>query len=176
MDIKKTAGQLVYEHNQKQHVMEDDISEYRGEHEKEIIDRINACAYHAATNIDIYKNRDFYVVMLIAKDAMLKHPRYIIFARRSCPSPIYKQAVWKYNHVSGTLEFLWVIPDKILYYHVLNNRQKYLQDKECQDMVKFVTLMESGELLEWIKKENGEDTKIGNVVIKINKPEVSIHE
>jgi len=176
MNKKKLAGELIHEHNQKKHVIEDDVSEYRGVLEKEIINRIDACAHHAATKLDLYKNKDFYIVMLIAKDAMLKHPRYLIFARQSCPSPIYKQSVWKYHHQSGSLEFLWVIPDKILYYHILNNKHKYIDDAECQDILKFVTLMESGELLDWIKKENGEDTKIGNVVIKINKPEVSIYE
>ena len=43
-----------------------------------------------------------------------------------------------------------------------------MNDKETEDLAKFVILMENGELLDWVKKENGE--KI-DAVIKINDEE-----
>jgi hypothetical protein len=43
-----------------------------------------------------------------------------------------------------------------LYYHIINNQLKYLNDKETAELAKFVILMERGELLQWVKKENGE--------------------
>jgi hypothetical protein len=43
-------------------------------------------------------------------------------------------------------------------------------DKECADLAKFVILMESGELLEWVKKENGEKR---DAVIKIQEQQES---
>jgi hypothetical protein len=93
--------------------------------------------------------------------------RTFVLARHSCPTPTYQQAVWKFNHESGTLEFMWSIPDKILYYYLLHNKTKLLADKQYADTVKFVILMESGELLDWVKRENNE--KI-DAVIKINEP------
>jgi len=121
-----------------------------------------------AKNKDGYIGKDFYIVLITTVDRVLRQPKVIQLARKSCPTPVYKQSVWKYKTFTGQLEFLWSIPDPILYYHILNNKMKYMNDKETADLAKFVILMESGELLEWVKKENGE--KI-DAVIKINDEE-----
>lgn len=155
MTKKKTVGQQIVEHDALRLSLDDDIIEYRRAMEPEILKSIDNTIQKAVAN-PTYKDRDFYVVLIMMTDRVLKHFRYICVARLSCPTPTYKQAVWKYHHTSDSLEFLWSIPDKILYYHLLNNKEKYLQDKECSDLLKFVILMESGELLTWVKKENGE--------------------
>jgi hypothetical protein len=165
MNKKKTYGQQIYDHKIKDLGFEDDIIEYRKQMEKDIILELNNCVNQALKKT-LYQNKDFYLVMLMKVEPVGKSAQTIILARQSCPSPVYKQSVWKYHHLSHALEFLWAIPDKILYYHVLNNLGKYLNDKETQDLAKFVHLMESGELLKWIKHENGEKV---DAVIKITK-------
>jgi hypothetical protein len=83
-------------------------------------------------------------------------PRTWVFARQSCPTPTYQQSVWKCHHQTGALEYLWCIPDQVLYWHVIHNAHKYINDAETAGMAKFCLLMESNELIEWVIKENGE--------------------
>jgi hypothetical protein len=161
---KKTYGQTVLEYQDKNIGIEDDVIEYRRSMEKELLENIYQTAQNAKDQ-DLYKNKDFYVVMLMKVERIGQSPRTMTLARRSCPTPVYKQSVWKYMHNSGTLEFLWSIPDKIMYYHILHNKAKYIADKETADIAKFVILMEDGDLLKWVKKENGEKV---DAVIKIN--------
>lgn len=163
IDGSKKAGQQIAEHDSLRLDLEDDISEYRKAMEPDIMETIYDTAKKAKAQ-DGYENSDFYIVLITTADRVLKQPKIICLARKSCPTPVYKQSVWKYHNFSDTLEFLWSIPDQILYYHILHNKDKFLLDKETADLAKFVVLMESGDLLEWVKKENGEKR---DAVIKI---------
>lgn len=167
MKQKKAAGQVILEHDGLNLDFEADIIEYRRAMEPDIMVRLRQTADKAKDN-EGYIGKDFYVVLITIVDRVLRQPRIIPLARKSCPTPVYKQSVWKYKHVTAELEFLWSIPDAILYYHILNNKTKYMTDKETSELAKFVILMENGELLSWVKKENGE--KI-DAVIKIDKEE-----
>ena len=153
--MKKTYGQQVLDHWGTEHSDDDDVIEYRRAMEPEIIKNIWK-AIEKAKNQDLYRNHDFYVCLLMKTERIGGAARTFVLARKSCPTPTYQQSTWKYHHESGSLEFLWSIPDKILYYHIVNNAQKYLADKECEGLAKFVLLMESGDLLKWVIKENGE--------------------
>jgi len=134
---------------------EDDVREYSLEWGKQlhrkIWETIDAAKEHAA-----YKNRNFYIVLIKNRDVFNEKAKDAIHVRVSCPTPVYKQDVFKYHHLTGSLEFLWCIPDKLKYYHILNNKQRYYENKETRRQCQFVVLMESGELLKWVKKENGE--------------------
>jgi hypothetical protein len=166
-----------------QHVLEDwkaptetatmhDVDDARSGWEKEILKNINETV--EKTLIDPhFNNKDFYILVLFKVERLGQSPRSWTFARQSCPTPTYNQNVWKYNRVSGTLDFLWSIPNEMMYYYVLRNA--FNLPKENHEMVKFVTLMESGELLQWVLKENGEkpDGVIKENVI-IQEPEKSI--
>jgi len=167
MDKKKPAGQIIREHDSLALDLEADIIEYRRAMEPDIMARLRDTA-DKAKDKDGYIGKDFYIVLITIVDRVLRQPRIIPLARKSCPTPVYKQSVWKYRNASAELEFLWSIPDAILYYHILNNQTKYLADKETAELAKFVILMESGELLRWVKKENGE--KI-DAVIKLDNEE-----
>ncbi len=167
MKQKKLAGQIVHEHDALALDFEDDIIEYRRAMEPDIMARLRDTAYKAKDK-DGYIGKDFYIVLITVADRVLRQPKIIPLARKSCPTPVYKQSVWKYKNGTSDLEFLWSIPDAILYYHILGNQAKYLNDAETADLAKFVVLMENGELLKWVKKENGE--KI-DAVIKIDKEE-----
>jgi hypothetical protein len=151
----KKAGQILVEHENKQLDLEDDIIEYRKQMEPGVIEMIDS-TIKRSKNLDIYKNKNFYIVYIPKVERVLGKPQNIVFARQSCPTPVYKQSVWKYNYISDSLEYLWSIPDALLYYHIVHNASKYLADKETADLAKFVLLMEAGEMLEWVKKENGE--------------------
>jgi hypothetical protein len=152
---KRTYGQKIIDHNAQNLTLDDDVIEYRKQIEHKLLADLSDVTNQALIN-PIYKDKDFYIVTLMKVERIGQAPRTFTLARQSCPTPVYKQSVWKYSRLSGNLQFLWSIPDAILYHHILKNQQKYLADKECADLAKFVILMESGELLTWIKQENGE--------------------
>jgi len=153
--MKKTYGQHVFEHFSKTHEVEDDVIEYRRQMEPAIMRNIHETVANAKDK-DLYSNHDFYVVLLMKTERIGGATRTFTLARRSCPTATYQQSVFKYHHVTGDLEFLWCIPDQVLYWHVIRNAGKYLADKETKGMAQFCLLMESGELMQWIVKENGE--------------------
>lgn len=167
MSKKKLAGQVIHEHDSLSLDLEADIIEYRRLMEPDIMRSLRDTAYKAKDK-EGYFGKDFYIVLITIVDRVLRQPRIIPLARKSCPTPVYKQSVWKYKTTTAELEFLWSIPDSILYYHILNSQARYLADKETAELAKFVVLMENGELLRWVKKENGE--KI-DAVIKIDNEE-----
>ena len=150
-----TYGQQVLNHWSQQHSDDDDIIEYRRAMEPQIIRNINETVEKALKQ-DLYRNKDFYVVLLMKTERIGGVPRTMVLARRSCPTATYQQSVWKYHHQSGALEFLWSIPEQVLYWHIIRNAHKYLTDPETEGLAKFCLLMESGELMDWIIKENGE--------------------
>jgi len=160
---RKTAGQIILEHDAKRIDLEDDVREYRAAMTPSVIDMIHKTAMKAKGQYP-YINKDFYIVFTFTNDRVLQQPKPMVWARQSCPTPVYKQSVWKYMHNSGSLEYLWTIPDMFKYWDIVKRPQFYLQDKERAQGAQFVLLMESGELLQWVKKENGE--KI-DAVIKI---------
>jgi len=54
---------------------------------------------------------DFYIVVLTKKERLMQNVlRGYFFARQSCPTPDYDQAVYKYCREDDRLDFLWVIP------------------------------------------------------------------
>lgn len=148
------AGQIILEHDAKALELEDDVIEYRKAMEPKIVSTIHE-VIAKSKDLDIYKNKDFYICYTFINDRMLRQPRLIVWARRSCPTPVYKTSVFKYHCNTGNLEFLWTLPDQILYYHIIKNAVHFLADKETEELAKFCMLNESGELLEWVKKENG---------------------
>lgn len=162
---RKTVGQMVQEHNERNLELDDDVREYT----QAMTPLLQQALYdtsHQASQHDLYKNKDFYVVLVKNVDRILGQPKFQVWARRSCPTPVYKQDVFKYHHQSGDLEFLWCIPSALRYWDIIRNKEKYLQNKETRRLASFVLLMESGKLVEWVKKENGEKP---DAVITLNK-------
>lgn len=160
---KKTYGQIIEDHKKQDHGFDDDVIEYRRKMEPKIMQDVRDTAQKAYRDV-AYMRKSFYVVLLMKVERLGQAPRTFAVARHSCPTPVYKQAVWKY-HPDGKEEFLWSIPDTVLYHHIVGNAQQYLNDKETADLAKFVILMESGELERWVIKENGEKQ---DAVIKLN--------
>lgn len=164
--MKKTVGQQIQEHNDKGIPLEDDVREYTNALSGDLLRNLNETAFQASEH-PLYKDRDFYVVLVKNVDKILGQPKFQIWARRSCPTPVYKQDVFKYHHLSGSLEFLWCIPSMERYWHIIRHKDKYFENKETRRLAQFVCLMESGELLKWVKKENGE---LEDAIISITPP------
>lgn len=162
--MNNNYGTIVHKINTTQ-LMEDDVIEYRRQIEAEIAQKLPKIVLEAK-NSSNYRNRDFYICLHTKIERIGQQPQFIMLVRRSCPTPVYQQTVWKYHHVSDSLEFMWQIPTGILYYHILNNSQKYLLDPETKQLAQTVILMESGEMEKWIIKENG---NLKDAIIKINK-------
>lgn len=165
--ILVTVGSQVSDHNAKNIELEDDVREYTQAMTPLLIDSLQDTVVNSM-KYPKYHNKDFYVVLVKNVDRILGQPKFQFWSRVSCPTPVYKQDVWKYHYLSGQLEFLWCIPSKDRYYHILANKQKYFENKETKRLAQFVCLMESGELLHWVKKENKE---LPDAVIMINKEE-----
>ena len=105
---KKTIGSLARESMQQEQETRDPI-ELQRELQKEYIDELAACV---EANQDDYDG-NFFVVVITKKEPTMKNVlRNYFFARQSCPTPDYDQAVYWYHEEAGTLEYLWCIPDR----------------------------------------------------------------
>lgn len=165
-----TVGAQVEAHNNKNIPLEDDVRAYTEAMAPLLLNTLYETATNAS-NHPLYSNRDFYIVLVKNVDRVLGQPKFQCWARRSCPTPVYKQDVFKYHHTSGELEFLWCIPSAERYWHIVRNSAQYLARKETQRLAQFVLLMESGELLQWVKKQNGE---LPDAIISIKKTEEQV--
>lgn len=150
-----TVGAQIEAHNDKNIPLEDDVRAYTEAMAPLLLSTLYETAQSASTHA-LYQKRDFYIVLVKNVDRVLGQPKFQCWARRSCPTPVYKQDVFKYHHTSGELEFLWCIPSEIRYWHIIHNSPLYLDRHETKRLAQFVISMESGALLEWVKKENGE--------------------
>ncbi len=162
-----SVGAQVAKNQEANHILDEDIRSYTEAMQPMLIQKLRETAEQAAQH-DLYHNKDFYIVLVKNVDRVLGEPKFQIWARRSCPTPVYKQDVFKYRHESGELEFLWCIPSAQRYWHIMRNKQKYMEDKRTARLAQFVTLMESGELLKWVIKENGEKP---DAILSINQGE-----
>lgn len=162
----KTYGQKVTEHQAKNIGVEDHVNEYVRELQKDMLDNIQETIVNTLKNPEYHK-RDFYIVFLNRIERVGGAIRRWCVARKSPPTPVYNHSVFKYHHQSGELEFLWMIPEQFRYWDLYRNSHQYLQDPKWASQTKFVILMESGELLKWVQKENNEDPNEKVVAIKV---------
>jgi hypothetical protein len=100
-------------------------------------------------------NQDFFVVVLTKKEPLMQNViRNYFFARVTCPTPEWDQAIFKYHHKDDYLQFLWVLPSKDTCEYLKINAL-ILPDEE-KALLNFVLLLEDGSLLRYAKKENKE--------------------
>jgi hypothetical protein len=98
---------------------------------------------------------DFYIVVLTKKERLLENVvRNYFFARTTCPTPDYDQAVYKFDHFKEEINFVWVIPDKETCLMMINNTA--LIAPEEQQLLQFVIDYSTGKLFQLAKKLNGE--------------------
>lgn len=154
---KKKVGQIIQENNERNLDLEDDLRAYSEAVMQANYKELQETAAEGSKR-DGYENKDFYLVMIpLNERGLLNTPKCIIVARRTPPTPVYKQIVYKYHHMSAELEYLWTIPSQKTYWHLWHNRHKYTNSSnpEVQRLCRFVILMETGELEKWVQKEEG---------------------
>ena len=58
----------------------------------------------------------FYVVVLTKRERLIAMSlRNYFIARKSCPTPNYEQAVYRFNAKDEALDFIWMVPSKDLW-------------------------------------------------------------
>lgn len=88
---------------------------------------------------------DFYIVVLFKKERLLHNVvRQYFFPRKSCPLPEFDQVVYKFHRNSGTLDFLWVVPDQAATVELPKIRA--LLPLEQQGLLEHIEAFNSGKL------------------------------
>lgn len=99
---------------------------------------------------------DFFIVVISKRERLLKNiVRSFFLDRRSCPSPEYDQAVYRYLFSTDQLEFIWVVPAK----DVCEQLRDAPLDApaEERELLNYVFDFYDGKLLKLAKKYNGEE-------------------
>jgi len=105
---KKTVGSASYDRLIKDPETNDPIELQREMH-KDYEANIQECITRCSKD---YVG-DFYIVVTTKKERLMPNVlRNYFFGRKSCPTPEYDQAVYKYHRKDGNIEFLWVLPSK----------------------------------------------------------------
>ena len=151
MDRKQTVGQISYDLLQKKPYTLSPVEQMREQltdYEREVIN----CAMD---NRHKMPKEDFYIVVLTKKERLMPNVlRNYFFARVSCPTPDYDQAVYRYDTKDEDIEFLWVIPSKdTCELMKLNALMIHPSEKE---LLKYVLEFYDGTLMKTSKKLNGE--------------------
>lgn len=145
--VGKIASDLKKKETDNTHTPIDQMREQLTDYEKNLFECVEE-------NKDNYSH-DFYIVVLTKKERLMDNVlRNFFFARESCPTPGFDQAVYKYWKNDDYLDFLWVIPSKDTcefmadYCLVIPDDQK--------DLLKFVLDFNDGTLLNRAKILNKE--------------------
>jgi len=151
-DFTQTVGAKIQDHLDKGLTQEDDLRSYSQVIMGKMMQELNMFKDEVVKS-GKYEGKDFYLVVSLGKNPMTKQLQYRFLPERSTPpTPCFRDHVWKYNHLSGELKFLWRIPDKDRYEHVLKHFRAYNNSptKDHRDLAKFVKEIESGRLLKLI--------------------------
>lgn len=167
MNEKKTAGELVAQADSSydEHFYEDYL-EFRKINSKNLWNDIVA-AIEDEKKKPFFSGKDFFIILLHVIDAGLRRPVNKIWIVPDCPTPVYKQSVFKFHHEGQRIEFLWSIPTKNMVDQICANPYKYLFDKTHGEWPKMCLLYKSGELHKWAKKQLG--NKIDGFVLSHKK-------
>jgi hypothetical protein len=143
----------------------DSLLEASGEWQKEILDKLDK-ATKVGLNNPRWANQNFYVIWNRKRELLSeKRPNGFFMAIPVLPTPNWDCALWKYNREKEELEFLYEIPHQRDYYWLLAHNFHEL-DAVQQERYKVCHLIETGELLNWIKKENKEDYLVNNTYLR----------
>lgn len=152
-NMAETFGQKVLKNREKNPVLLDDPREYRKAMEPQQVDELHALVAEALQSVN-YQNKDFYIQQFAKAEPITKQPYIRNYARQTCPFPACGEALWKYHHESGYLEFMWQIPGLPLYLAIIKNPKPYLEDKRYDLLAKAAVLMAKGELHKITRMEN----------------------
>jgi hypothetical protein len=102
-----------------------------------------------------FKNKDFYICLFMNRHrrAKVKQSFYRVFSRISCPTPHYCMALWKYHALSGSLEFMWIVPAKPKAYYLADLYPNVPEHEKSLAYYSVCAL--NGTLLKIAQAENG---------------------
>lgn len=112
-DIKRTAGQIVYDELIKEpKLIADPIGEIYDARTESLKDYVRKLESTIADGLKVYSGDFFIQASTKAERTLQIVIRNLIFHKRACPTPTYDQKLYKYNRANDKVEFLWSIPDK----------------------------------------------------------------
>lgn len=156
-DFTQTVGAKIQDHLDKGITQDDDLRSYSQVIMGKMMQELHMFKDEVVKS-GKYEGKDFYLVISLGQNPMTKQLQYRFLPERSTPpTPCFRDHVWQYNHLSGELKFLWRIPDKDRYNHVLKYWANYRNShkKDHQELAKFVKEIESGRLLKLINNMCG---------------------
>lgn len=145
--VGKLSQELIVKQQHDTHSAEEQMREQLSDYEKSVVECVD-------TNKKTYPG-DFFVSVLTKRERLLTNVmRNYFFARYTCPTPEWDQAVYRYDRDDDAIELLWVIPSwqacEALRRDLLN-----LTDKE-RLLANYVLALDDGTLLRLAKQMNGE--------------------
>lgn len=98
---------------------------------------------------------DIYIDVQVKTEPLMPNViRPYFVAKTSCPTPNYDQNLFRYDHKTEQIEFLWSVPDRETCHYLLNNA--HLVEKSEWDLLRFVQEFKDGTLFKKMKMLNGE--------------------
>lgn len=147
---RETVGKISSDLLQKAPESRDPI-EIQREMQEDYLDNLIQC-------VNAHKKElqsDFYVVVLTKKERLMPNVyRNYFFARLSCPTPDYDQAVYRYDYKKEELEYLWCIPSRDTSILLRDNALQVAPEE--QGLLKHVLDFADGTLFKLAKKLNKE--------------------
>lgn len=148
---RETVGKISLELSKKEAPTRDPI-----EIEREMHTDYDA---HLWQCVDVAKKSlpgSFFVVVITKNEKLMPNVfRNYFFARKTCPSPDYDQAVYRYDHQHDCINFIWVIPSQEASHHLKDNA--LLVVPEERQLLQFVLDFADGTLYKLAKVMNGEE-------------------
>ena len=114
---------------------------------------------------DECKNRQplegsFFISVILKKEKLLENVlRNYFIPTKTCPTPSYDQTLYQYDDHKGTIEFLWVVPDRETSLTFKENA--LIIAPEERGLLKNVLDFYHGVLFRKMKKFNGEKMSAG---------------
>lgn len=147
---RDTVGKVALELMQKEPYTLDPIEQMReqlGEYEQNIIECV-------LSHRNEYEG-DFYVVVATKKERLMENVlRNFFWARKTCPTPQYDEAVYRFDREAEEIQFLWVVPSKDTCIVMKNHINEVISEE--RELLNFVLQFYDGTLLRIAKRLNGE--------------------
>lgn len=100
----------------------------------------------------------FFIVVITKNEKLLPNVmRNYFFARTTCPTPEYDQSVFKYNHRTEEIEYLWTVPSQDACIYLSRHIKEVVPDEH--QLLGFVLEFYNGALFKKAKKLNSEKEK-----------------
>jgi len=89
---------------------------------------------------------DFYIEMCMKREKLFWNveTRWLPHVRRSCPTPMFEQTVYRYNRAEDILEYIWALPDINTACFLLENA--LVLPPEQKELIDFVIDFKEGRL------------------------------